>query len=74
MLDSIVRVNEKYYRQTLLEECKQEIKETKMENLINYDLESTSADNETERDSGNVSDNETDNEPDNETNNESGNK
>ena len=44
----------KYYPQTLLEECKYEIKTTKMENLINDDLDLTSSDNET------------DNEPDNE--------
>ena len=34
MLDSVVRVNKKYYPQTLLGECKYEIKKTKMENLI----------------------------------------
>ena len=39
MLDSVVRVSEKYYPQTLLEECKYEIKKTKLENLINDDLE-----------------------------------
>ena len=38
MLDSVVRVSEKYYPQTLLEECKYEIKKTKLENLINDDL------------------------------------
>ena len=35
MLDSIVKVKKKCYPQTLLEECKYEIKKTKMKNLIN---------------------------------------
>ena len=30
MLDSVIWVNKKYYPQTLLEECKYEIKKTKM--------------------------------------------
>ena len=34
MLDSVVKVNEKHYPQILLEECKYDIKKTKMENLI----------------------------------------
>ena len=39
MLDSVVRVNKKYYSQTLLEEFKYEIKKNKMVNLINDDLD-----------------------------------
>ena len=62
MLDSVVRVNKRYYPQTLLEECKYKIKKTEMENLINDDLESSSSDSETESDSRNDSDNESDNE------------
>ena len=38
-LDSVVRVNKKYYPQTLLEECKYKIRKNKRENLINDDLE-----------------------------------
>ena len=38
MLDSVVRVNKKYYPQILLEECKYVIRKNKMENLINNDL------------------------------------
>ena len=53
MLDSVVRVNKNHYTQTLLEEYKYEIKKTKMENLINDDLEWNSSDNETESDSDN---------------------
>ena len=44
MLDSVFRVNKKYYPQTLLEECKYTIKENKMENLINDDLDPSSCD------------------------------
>ena len=39
MVDSVIKVNKKYYPQTLLEKCEYEIKKTKMENLINADLE-----------------------------------
>ena len=35
MLDSVVNVNKNYYPLILLEEGKYEIKNTKMENLIN---------------------------------------
>ena len=55
MLDSVIGVNKKYYPQTLLEECKYEIKKTKMENLINDDLEPSSSDDETENDPDNLS-------------------
>ena len=55
MLDSIIRVSEKYYPQTLLEECKYEIKKSKMQNHINDDLNLS------------LSEDETDNEFDNET-------
>ena len=44
MLDSVVKVKKKYYPQTLLEECKYEIKKTKMENLSDDDLEKSSSD------------------------------
>ena len=36
----------KYFSQTLLEECRYEIKKTKLANLINDDLESSSSDTE----------------------------
>ena len=39
MLDSVIRVNKKYYPQTLLEECKYAVRKNKMENLINDDLD-----------------------------------
>ena len=56
MIDSVFRVNKKYYPETLLEECKYKIKNNKMENLINDDLDSSLPDE---------SNNESENEPDN---------
>ena len=38
MLNSVVKIEKKYYPQTLLEECKYETKKIKMENLINDEL------------------------------------
>ena len=59
MLDSVIRVNKKYYPQTLLDECKYVIRKNKMENLINNDLTLNSSDE---------GDNESDNKSDNESN------
>ena len=47
MLDSVIIVNKKYYPPILLEKCKYEMKNTKIENLINYDLEARTSDDET---------------------------
>ena len=44
MLDSVVKVEKKYYPETLFEEWKYEIKKTKMENLIDDDLEKSLSD------------------------------
>ena len=44
MLDSVIKAKKKYYPQTLLEECKYEQEKTKMENLIDDDLEKISFD------------------------------
>ena len=63
MLVSVIRVNKKYYPQTLLEECKYEIKNNKMENLINDDLDPSSSD-ESDNESENGFDNESKNESD----------
>ena len=60
MLESVIRVNKKYNPQTILEECKYEIKKNKMENLINDDSDSGSSDE---------SDIEPDSEPDNDESN-----
>ena len=68
-LDSVIRVDKKYYPQTLLEECKYVIKRNKMENLINHDLTlSSSDDSDNESDEG---DDESDNESVNQSVNES---
>ena len=64
MLDSVIRVNKKYYPQTLLEGCKYVIRKNKMENLINDDLDLSSSD-----ESDNKFDNESDNESDSESDN-----
>ena len=48
MLDSVVRIKKRYYPQALLEECKYEIKKTKMENLADDKLEVSSSDDETD--------------------------
>ena len=66
VLESVVKVKKKYYPQTLLEECKYETKKTKLENLINDDLEPSSSDDETKNDSDNVSDNGSENKSGNE--------
>ena len=55
MLESVIRVNKKYYPQAFLEDCKYVIRKNKMENLINDDLDLSSSDE---------SDNESDNEID----------
>ena len=59
MLDFVIRINKKYYPQTLLEECKYVIRKNKIENLINDDLHLSSSD-ESDNDSDNESDNGTD--------------
>ena len=66
MLESAVKVKKKYYPQTLLEECKYETKKTKLENLINDDLEPSSSDDETKNDSDNESDDGSENKSGNE--------
>ena len=64
MLDSVIRANKKYHPQTLLEECKYEIKNNKMEKLANDDFNSSSSDE---------SDSQPDSEPDNESDNDESN-
>ena len=62
----MLRVNKRYYPQTLLEECKYVIRRNKMENLINNGLNLSSSD---ESDNDNDNDNESDNESVNESDN-----
>ena len=54
LLESVIRVNKKYYPQTPLEQCKYIIKNNKIENLTNDDLDSSSSD-ESNRESDNRS-------------------
>ena len=53
MLDSVIRINKKYFPQTLLEECKYEIKKSKMENRINDNLYLSPSDDKTDNESDN---------------------
>ena len=72
MLDSVIKVNKKYYPQTLLEKCKYPIKKNKVENLINDDLTlSSSDDSDNEPDYSDNESDDSDNESDNESVNES---
>ena len=48
MLHSVIRVSKKYHPQILLEECKYITIKTRMENLINNDLDLSSFDDETD--------------------------
>ena len=57
MIDSVIRVNKKYYPQTLLEECKYIQEKIKTENYINEDLE----DSESDSDSNNKTESDIDN-------------
>ena len=59
VLDSVIRVNKKYYPQTVLEVCKYVIRKNRMEDLINDDLDLSSSD-----ESDNQSDNKIENEVD----------
>ena len=66
MLDSVIKVNKKYYPQTLLEERKCVIKKNKTENLINHDLTlSSPGDSDNESDDSDNECDEGDNESDN---------
>ena len=42
MPESIIKLGKKHYPQTVLEDCKYEIKKKKMENHINDDFDSSS--------------------------------
>ena len=54
MLDSVIKANQKYYPQPLLEECKYEQEKMKIENLIDDDLKkSESEESDSESDNSN---------------------
>ena len=61
MLDSVITVNKKYYPQTLFEECKYVIRNNKIENLINDDLDDLSSSDESDNESDSEADSESDN-------------
>ena len=63
MVYSVIRVNKKFYLQTLLEECKYIIKKKETGNLNNYDLNLSTSD-ESDNESDNKFDKESDNESD----------
>ena len=59
MLESVIRTHKKYYPQTLLEECKYELKKKKMEKLTNdlelslFDKSDSESDNGSDNDESN---------------------
>ena len=53
MLEFLIKVNKKYYPQTLLDECKYEVKENKIIESINDGLNSSSSDNESDNEFNN---------------------
>ena len=70
MLDSVIKANQKYYPQTLLEECKYEPKKIKMESLIDDDLEKRLSDQSgSESDNDSNDETESDDEKDNDESN-----
>ena len=46
MIDSVIRVNKKYYPPTVLEECKYEQEKIKIVNHIDEDLENSESDSD----------------------------
>ena len=46
MLDSVIKANKKYYRRTLLEECKYVLEKIKIENHIDEDLAKSESDSD----------------------------
>ena len=71
MLDSVIKAKKNYYPQTLLGECKYELKKIKIENLIDDDLEKSSSDKfDGEADNDSNDEKESDNEKDNDESNE----
>ena len=67
LLDSVIKVGKKYYPQTLLDECKYEMKKNKTKNLINDDLKLSSSDgNESDDESDDKSNDKSDDESNNE--------
>ena len=70
MLDSAIKVNKRYYPQTLLKECIYIIKNKKMENLINDDLGLRSSNNGFDNEYSSTSEDDSNDESDNESDND----
>ena len=67
-IDSIMKMDKKYFPQVYLEECKYKIKKIQMSRFINAELESDSeSDDELKSDSDNESDNNSNNDSDNDS-------
>ena len=58
IIDSVIKANEKYYPETLLEECKYKQEKIKIENYINEDLEDSESDSDTNNETESDIDNE----------------
>ena len=54
MIDSVIKVNKKYYTQTVLEECKYVKEKIKIENYINEDLENGESDSNSNNETMNL--------------------
>ena len=70
-IDSVMKMDEKYFSQVYLEECKYKIKKIQMSRFINAELDSESdSESDPENDSDNDSDNDFDNDFDNHSDND----
>ena len=58
MIDSVIKENEQYYPQTLLEECKYIQEKIKIENYINENLENSKSDSDSNNETQSDIDNE----------------
>ena len=58
MIDSVIKANEKYYPQILLEECKYIQEKIKTENYINEDLQKSKSDSDSNNETESGIDNE----------------
>ena len=71
-IDSVMKMNKKYFPQIYLEECKYKIKKTQMSRFINAELDLDSeSDSESDDDSDNDSDTDSDTDSDNDSDTDS---
>ena len=69
-IDSVMEMENKYFPQVYLEECKYKIKKIQMSRFINAELDSVS-DDDSDNDSDNDSENDSDNDSDNDSHDDS---